>query len=64
MVYDKRYRCQKYCRCEHSISKRQGYCHKDFHSGNILQDEQHSYISDFGLTGPADKQNSNDKIYG
>ncbi|CAI2174255.1 16773_t:CDS:2 [Funneliformis geosporum] len=43
-----------------------GYCHKDFHSGNILQDDQQaaSYVSDFGLTGPADKQNSNDKIYG
>ncbi|CAI2193825.1 1449_t:CDS:2, partial [Funneliformis geosporum] len=41
-----------------------GYCHKDFHSGNILQGEQVSYVSDFGLTGPADKQNSNNKIYG
>ncbi|CAI2179856.1 6885_t:CDS:2, partial [Funneliformis geosporum] len=40
------------------------YCHKDFHSGNILQDERFSYISDFGLTGPADKQKSDDKIYG
>ncbi|CAI2165703.1 5200_t:CDS:2 [Funneliformis geosporum] len=41
-----------------------GYCHKDFHSGNILQNEYSSYISDFGLTGPADKQKSNDRIYG
>ncbi|CAI2190188.1 19882_t:CDS:2, partial [Funneliformis geosporum] len=41
-----------------------GYCHKDFHSGNILQDRINSYVSDFGLTGPADKQKSNDKIYG
>ncbi|CAI2202059.1 15235_t:CDS:1, partial [Funneliformis geosporum] len=40
------------------------YCHKDFHSGNILQSEHVSYVSDFGLSGPADKQNSNDKIYG
>ncbi|CAI2183716.1 4249_t:CDS:2, partial [Funneliformis geosporum] len=40
------------------------YCHKDFHSGNILQNKKFSYVSDFGLTGPADKQNSNDKIYG
>ncbi|CAI2187716.1 3666_t:CDS:2 [Funneliformis geosporum] len=24
-----------------------GYCHKDFHSGNILQDERDSYVSDF-----------------
>ncbi|CAI2166740.1 19768_t:CDS:2 [Funneliformis geosporum] len=41
-----------------------GYCHKDFHSGNILQDKEASYVSDFGLTGPANKQGSNDKIYG
>ncbi|CAI2173344.1 5071_t:CDS:2 [Funneliformis geosporum] len=41
-----------------------GYCHKDFHSGNILQDEIYSYVSDFGLTGPADKQKTNDNIYG
>ncbi|CAI2195660.1 901_t:CDS:1, partial [Funneliformis geosporum] len=40
------------------------YCHKDFHSGNILQDYNYAYISDFGLTGPADKQGTNDKIYG
>ncbi|CAI2179162.1 19627_t:CDS:2 [Funneliformis geosporum] len=66
--------------CEHSSEKikklcdiswdlnnlqKLGYCHKDFHSGNILQNEhQTSYVSDFGFTGPADKQNSNDKIYG
>ncbi|CAI2184758.1 12472_t:CDS:2, partial [Funneliformis geosporum] len=41
-----------------------GYCHKDFHSGNILQDEKFSYISDFGLSGPEDKQKSDDRIYG
>ncbi len=50
------------------------YCHKNLHSNNILQnqsiDELYiqnfglSYISDFGLTGPEDKQKSNDKIYG
>ena len=39
---------------------RLGYCHKDFHSGNILQGDNNSYISDFGLTGPADKQKSDD----
>ncbi len=39
------------------------YCHKDFHSGNILQSKVTS-ISDFGLSGPADKQKSDDKIYG
>jgi len=47
------------------------YCHGDFHSGNILQDNDEdnaishvSYISDFGLSGPADKQNLGGKIYG
>ncbi|CAI2179175.1 6188_t:CDS:2 [Funneliformis geosporum] len=41
-----------------------GYCHEDFHSGNILQGDNNSYISDFGLSGPADKQKSDDRIYG
>ena len=48
-----------------------GYFHKDFHSGNILQgnDDRYgilSYISDFGLSGPANEQKSNDsiKVYG
>jgi serine/threonine protein kinase len=47
-----------------------GYFHKDFHSGNILQlyndgeDCVYSYISDFGLSGPANEQNSDDKVYG
>jgi serine/threonine protein kinase len=41
-----------------------GYCHKDFHSGNILQIGYESYISDFGLSGPSNKQKSDDKIYG
>ncbi|CAG8762070.1 8464_t:CDS:2, partial [Rhizophagus irregularis] len=41
-----------------------GYCHKDFHSGNILQvynkdvKSNMSYISDFGLSGPLNKQKS------
>jgi serine/threonine protein kinase len=31
-----------------------GYIHKDFHNGNILQiNDTFSYISDFGLSGPA-----------
>ena len=38
-----------------------GYCHKDFHSGNILQIIGGSYISDFGLSGPSNKQKSDDK---
>ncbi|POG65119.1 kinase-like domain-containing protein [Rhizophagus irregularis DAOM 181602=DAOM 197198] len=38
-----------------------GYCHKDFHSGNILQTGS-TFISDFGLSGPADEQKSDDKV--
>ncbi|POG77995.1 uncharacterized protein OCT59_017741 [Rhizophagus irregularis] len=41
-----------------------GYFHKDFHSGNILQVGSVSYISDFGLSGPSNKQKSDDKICG
>src|SRR5207247_2393493 len=42
-----------------------GYLHKDFHSGNILKlDNQATYISDFGLSGPANEQKSDDKICG
>src|SRR6266542_944651 len=38
-----------------------GYCHRDFHSGNILQKEDLSYLSDFGLSRPADEQKSDVK---
>src|SRR5436853_2147975 len=48
-----------------------GYFHKNLHSGNIMvfyHDKRfceiNSYISDFGLSGPANKQKSDDKIYG
>ena len=34
-----------------------GYFHKDFHSGNILYGDNWPYISDFGLSGPSNKQN-------
>ncbi|CAB5373289.1 unnamed protein product [Rhizophagus irregularis] len=40
-----------------------GYCHKDFHSGNILQAGA-ICISDFGLSGPANEQKSDGKVYG
>ncbi|CAB4430527.1 unnamed protein product [Rhizophagus irregularis] len=41
------------------------YSHKDFHSGNILRVYKYrSYISDFGLSGPSNKQKSDDKICG
>src|SRR6266496_3646247 len=42
-----------------------GYFHKDFHSGNILRiTDAISYISGFGLSGPANEQKSDDKVYG
>ncbi|POG79155.1 kinase-like domain-containing protein [Rhizophagus irregularis DAOM 181602=DAOM 197198] len=44
-----------------------GYFHKDLHSGNVLQDNEHnehSYISDFGLSRPSNEPRSYDKIYG
>ncbi|CAB4443324.1 unnamed protein product [Rhizophagus irregularis] len=41
-----------------------GYFHKDFHSGNILQNNRITYISDFGLSGPPNEQKSDDKICG
>ncbi len=39
------------------------YCHKDLHSGNILQGAI-TYLSDFGLSRPANKRKSDDKVYG
>src|SRR4051794_15296443 len=43
-----------------------GYFHKDFHSGNILKEGKmnHSFISDFGLSGSSNEQISKDKICG
>ncbi|POG83086.1 kinase-like domain-containing protein [Rhizophagus irregularis DAOM 181602=DAOM 197198] len=41
-----------------------GIFHKDLHSGNILQDNFATYVTDFGLSGPANEQKSNDKICG
>ena len=41
-----------------------GYCHKDFHSGNILKGCEHIYISDFGLSAPPNEQKSGDKVCG
>ncbi|GBB84563.1 hypothetical protein RclHR1_11120007 [Rhizophagus clarus] len=41
-----------------------GFFHKDFHSGNILNLGDVSYISDFGLSGPSNEQKSDNKIYG
>jgi serine/threonine protein kinase len=41
-----------------------GYFHKDLHSGNVLQNSYNSRITDFGLSGPSNKQKSDDKICG
>ncbi|EXX55926.1 Cdc15p [Rhizophagus irregularis DAOM 197198w] len=41
-----------------------GYFHKDLHSGNILLKDRLSYISDFGLSVPANEQKSDNKVYG
>ncbi|CAB5356017.1 unnamed protein product [Rhizophagus irregularis] len=41
-----------------------GYLHKDFHSGNVLKASGTEYISDFGLSGPANEQKSDDKVHG
>jgi serine/threonine protein kinase len=45
---------------------RLGYFHNNLHSGNLLQlfGTTDIYIADFGLTGPVNKQKSDDKIYG
>src|SRR5688572_6224654 len=41
------------------------YCHKDLHSGNILESNDYICLSDFGLSGPADEQKSDGKkVYG
>ena len=39
------------------------YCHKDLHGGNILKMSV-TYLSDFGLSKPADEKTSGDKVYG
>ncbi|UZO26765.1 uncharacterized protein OCT59_018978 [Rhizophagus irregularis] len=41
-----------------------GYFHKDLHSGNILRKDSELYISDFGLSEPANEQKLDNKIYG
>ncbi|CAB4443347.1 unnamed protein product [Rhizophagus irregularis] len=46
-----------------------GYFHKDFHSGNLLQNIDANnvnltYVSDFGLSGQSNEQKSDNKICG
>ncbi|CAI2173723.1 18065_t:CDS:2 [Funneliformis geosporum] len=38
------------------------YCHKNLHSGNILLEKSASFLTDFGLSGPANK--SSNEVYG
>src|SRR5581483_2278793 len=38
--------------------------HGDFHSGNILLYDIYCYISDFGLSRPANQSNKSKEIYG
>ena len=38
--------------------------HRDFHSGNILNSEIQSFITDLGLCKPADEINKEEEIYG
>ncbi|GES80860.1 kinase-like domain-containing protein [Rhizophagus clarus] len=40
------------------------YCHKNVHSGNILQDDEDSYISNLESAGPSNKQRTDNKIFG
>ncbi|GBB92951.1 hypothetical protein RclHR1_02090015 [Rhizophagus clarus] len=40
------------------------YFHKDFHSGNILNNDGASFVSDFGLSGPSNEQKLDNKICG
>ncbi|CAB5320900.1 unnamed protein product [Rhizophagus irregularis] len=41
-----------------------GYYHKNVHSGNILQDDGDSYLSNFEYSEPSNKQESDNKICG
>lgn len=38
--------------------------HRDFHSGNILNSEIHSFITDLGLCKPVDEVNKESEIFG
>ena len=38
--------------------------HRDFHPGNILNSDIHSFITDLGLCKPANEARQEDKIFG
>jgi len=41
-----------------------GLVHRDFHPGNILNSEIHSFITDLGLCKPVSEVNQEKEIYG
>jgi serine/threonine protein kinase len=47
-----------------NIIHKTGLVHKDFHTGNILNSNQISYITDLGLSQPANCQKEEGKIFG
>jgi serine/threonine protein kinase len=59
-----KYKIKLLCEITYDLNElhKSGYIHKDFHNGNILQINTSSYISDFGLSGPANVQKSDDKV--
>ncbi|GET50531.1 kinase-like domain-containing protein [Rhizophagus irregularis DAOM 181602=DAOM 197198] len=62
-MWKNKIKCLFYILCDLNSLHKLGYCHKDFHSGNILQiNDRYSVISDFGLSGPANEQKSDDKV--
>jgi len=46
------------------VIRKQGLVHRDFHSGNVLNDEYYSYITDLGLSRPVNSQKKEGEIYG
>ncbi|WNE41375.1 MAG: Serine/threonine-protein kinase PknD [Mycoplasmataceae bacterium] len=41
-----------------------GLIHRDFHLGNMLSDNESSYITDLGLCRPANEKDDSEKVYG
>ena len=60
---DKIINCLHSIACNPYLLHNLDYCHRDFHSGNILRGDR-IYLSDFGLSKPADVQRSDGKVYG
>jgi serine/threonine protein kinase len=47
-----------------NVIHQQNLVHRDFHSGNILNDQQSSYITDLGLSQPINYQKEEGKTFG